>query len=771
MNRKSTARALTTLLCLFGLTAPAAAAPGSGKHPRHVDPTSIVTGLDAPKYEGRKSGDDPKLDQKLNERANFGGANTSRVIIMLKPGCSVDADLAKLGGKKGRGFTVISGVLAEVPNFVLRKLANNPCVTAIHSDRGTSGEMNYAATVEGARAVQAAYGSDGSGVGVAIIDSGITSWHDDLTYRGNNWKVQVVNGQRVVKFVDFVNGKTTPYDDNGHGTHVAGIIAGNGYDSNGARAGMAPAADIVSLKVLDQNGNGYISGVIAALDWVVANRTLYNIRVVNLSIGAPVTESYYSDPLTLAAKRVVDAGVVVVTAAGNLGKNKTTGAIQYGAITAPGNAPWVLTVGAYNHEGTLTRADDQIASFSSRGPTAVDFKAKPDVVATGVGIASLSVPGSTLFNLNPQYLLSGVVGTVTGLLGGQTSKPYLSLSGTSMASPVVAGTVALMLQANPKLTPNLVKAIIEYTAQNYGYDMMTQGAGFLNTKGAVDVARFLNHPYSGQRYPSNLAWSKTILWGNRKVKDGVIKPSGTAWALSTVWGSISDADGDNIVWGTRCASQACDNLVWGTSDMDADNIVWGTSIGDGDGDNIVWGTQVDGAADNIVWGSASLDGDADNIVWGTQCGDADCDNIVWGSNVSAGGLNNIVWGTANLQASNIVWGSSVDGAVDNIVWGSSSDGDGDNIVWGSSSSEDSTVFADPLTTDTSGGFELDSLYVVPPDGSGSTPAPAPTPVATNYVAPPAIDPTASPSGGDSAHVTANLVTTVASAVIPAGGTC
>ena len=134
-------------------------------------------------------------------------------------------------------------------------------------------------------------------------------------------------------------------------------------------------------------------------------------------------------------------------------------------------------------------------------------------------------------------------------------------------------------------------------------------------------------------------------------------------------------------------------------------------------------------------------------------------------------MTNIVWGTANMQASNIVWGSSVDGDIDNIVWGSSTDGDGDNIVWGSSASEEGAVFADPLTTDPSAAFELDADYVVPPSGSSSTDPTAPTPVATNYVAPPAIDPTASPSGGDTAHVTANLVTTVASAVIAAGGTC
>jgi serine protease AprX len=769
MIRKCLAGALTAQICLFGLTATAAAAGANG-HGR-VDPGSVVTGLDGPRYPGRRLGDHPKLDRTLNDRSNAGGLSTSRVIIVLNPGCNVDVDLAKLGGRKGRSFNIVSGAEAEVPNFVLRRLANNPCVASIHYDRPTGGEMNYAAVVEGARAVQAFYGFDGAGIGVAIIDSGITKWHDDLTYRGNNPNVKVVNSQRVVQFVDFVNGLTAPYDDNGHGSHVAGIIAGNGYDSSGARAGIAPGADIVSLKVLDQNGNGHISDVIAALNWVVANHTQYNIRVVNLSIGAPVTESYYTDPLTLAAKQVVDAGIVVVTAAGNFGKN-ATGQVQYGAITAPGNAPWVLTVGAYNHEGTITRADDQIASFSSRGPTAVDYKAKPDVVATGVGIASLSVPGSTLFNLYPQFLLGGVANTVSNLLGGSAStKPYLSLSGTSMASPIVAGTVALMLQANPKLTPNLAKAIIEYTSQNYGYDPLTQGAGFLNTKGAVDLALFLAHPGFGQRYPANSAWGKTILWGNRRVFGGVIKPAGTAWAVTTMWGATSDVSGNNIVWGTMCGNASCDSIVWGTySDLDSDNIVWGSSTGAAEGTNIVWGTDADGDADNIVWGSATPDGDADNIVWGSDCGDADCDNIVWGSDVASGGLDNIVWGSATMQASNIVWGSS-DGDTDNIVWGSSTDGDGDNIVWGSSSSSDDTVFADPLTTDPNASFELDSDYVVPPTGGSSDPIPGPSPVAMNMAAPPAIDPTSSPSGGDTAHVSANLAITVGATVTSVGGIC
>src|SRR5207237_1419808 len=172
------------------------------------------------------------------------------------------------------------------------------------------------------------------------------------------------------------------YDDYGHGTHVAGIIAGNGFDSGGARSGIAPAARLVVIKALDGSGQGRISNVIAALDYVVGHQHDFNIRVVNLSVATGVYESYYSDPLTLAAKRAVDSGIVVVAAAGNAGRN-SHGATQYGGITAPGNAPWVLTVGASSHMGTVDRSDDTMAPFSSRGPTAVDYSAKPDLVARG----------------------------------------------------------------------------------------------------------------------------------------------------------------------------------------------------------------------------------------------------------------------------------------------------------------------------------------------------------------------------------------------------
>ena len=433
--------------------------------------------------------------------------------------------------------------------------------------------------------------------------------------------------------------------------------------------GSRPEAHLVGLKVLDERGRGVISDVIAALDWMVTNKNAYNIRVANLSVGAAVTESYLTDPLTLAAKRAVDAGIVVVAAAGNLGKN-AQGQTQYGAITAPGNAPWVLTVGAYSHQGTVTRLDDVMASYSSRGPTPVDHDAKPDLVAPGTGIVSLSDPTSTFYTTKASYLFAGSRPTA--------SKPYLSLSGTSMAAPVVTGSVALMLQANPSLTPNMVKAILQYTAQAYyGYNTLTQGAGFLNTRGAVDLAKFFKNARAGDQLRMSSSWSKQIIWGNHRLKGGIIRPNGNAWKLSTVWGAELDAVGDNIVWGTV---RNGDNIVWGTSDL-LTNIVWGTLS---NADNIVWGT-VRGDGDNIVWGTVR---DADNIVWGTMCGGGDCgDNIVWGTVRNA---DNIVWGTI-AEADNIVWGTS--GEVDNIVWGTTSDDDG--MSWGSSDDEAPPLFEDP----------------------------------------------------------------------------
>src|SRR5512140_562164 len=170
------AGAAATLLCLIGPAGVASAAPG----------------------------DHPKLDRKLNDRAKAGGAGLSRVIVTLKPGWDASSDFKKVGGKLGRSLGLINGQVVELSNGQLKRLAESPAVQSIHWDRPTGGHMNRAAVTVGARAVQEEMGYDGAGVGVAVIDSGVTSWHDDLTYQGSNPNVRVVNGQRVAKFVDFV---------------------------------------------------------------------------------------------------------------------------------------------------------------------------------------------------------------------------------------------------------------------------------------------------------------------------------------------------------------------------------------------------------------------------------------------------------------------------------------------------------------------------------------------------------------------------------------
>ena len=618
-----------------------------------------------------------KLDADLEARAIAGSSlRTSRVIVTLAPGGVLPASLQRYD-RKGK-LSTINGHVLDVPDSMLSSLSSNGNVKHVHGDRPVHASNFRTAVTSGALFARTDLGYTGAGVEVAVVDSGVAFNHDDL--------------RNVTSFKDFTSvPRAARYDDFGHGTHVSGIIAGNGKDSGGQNAGMAPGASLVVLKVLDYAGNGTVANVIAALEWVAANynQNGHNIRVVNLSIGAPVTESYDTDPLAVAAKRLVDLGITVVAAAGN-GGNDSAGHPLWGAISSPANAPWVLTVGASSTQGTLTRADDKVAKFSSRGPTLIDRAAKPDLVASGVGTVSTIATEASLYSINAKYLVAATWGSVR-------TKPYMVLSGTSMSAPVVSGTVALMLQANPNLTPNLIKAILQYTAEVYpGYDPLEEGAGFLNSLGAVRLAKFYATAHSaGDAVPVEPIWSRQIFWGNHRLSSGFILPTANAWNTGVQWGAAKTLGetGDNIVWGTACANGNCGtNMAWG-SHANGDNIVWGSADGDNivwgsaDGDNIVWGTAGDG--DNIVWGSA----DGDNIVWGSVCGGGDCgDNIVWGS---SGGDNivwgssdgdNIVWGTTD--GDNIVWGTATAG--DNIVWGTVSDGD--NIVWGSFSDGDNIVW-------------------------------------------------------------------------------
>src|SRR5207302_1593467 len=291
---------------------------------------------------------------------------------------------------------------------------------------------------------------DGTGIGIAVIDSGVDGGQASFT-----------NG-RLKLGKDFTSENINGADPYGHGTHVASAALGN---FSVTYQGIAPNANLISLKVLNSQGSGNTSDLLSALNWVLANKSTYGIRVVNMSLGAPAISSYKNDPVCRAARALVDAGVVVVAAAGNNGKDANGNKI-YGQIHSPGNEPSVITVGASNTFGTDGRSDDQVATYSSRGPTRsywtdansvkhYDNLLKPDLVAPGnKTIFAEAQQGNTL-----NYLVTQNP-TLDAGVSSSNQQREMYLSGTSMATPIVSGTAALLLQANPSLTPNMVKMIM-----------------------------------------------------------------------------------------------------------------------------------------------------------------------------------------------------------------------------------------------------------------------------------------------------------------------
>jgi len=369
----------------------------------------------------------------------------------------------------------------------LKQVQTDPDIEFVAPDRPLHASGDLVAQTINADLVWAS-SKTGTGIGVAVVDSGIRSQFQDL---GNPQGQTDQSHARVVYAENFLVPATKPdgtvnqdryktKDGYGHGTHVAGIIAGNGYislqpGSIRSLAGIAPTANLIDLQVLDQNGQGSDSTVIAAIDRAISLKSTYQIRVINLSLGRPVFTSFTQDPLCLAVERAWQAGIVVVVAAGNDGRNTTFGG--YGTINAPGNDPLAITVGAMRTAGTPYRYDDEITTYSSRGPSLIDHIVKPDLVAPGNLIDAAfnqdgyleqnysqnNVDPLTVFNPGaiPQYVQSSDPGSLPDYYRHTN---YYTLSGTSMAAAVTSGAVALLLTSEPNLTPDQVKARLMLTA-------------------------------------------------------------------------------------------------------------------------------------------------------------------------------------------------------------------------------------------------------------------------------------------------------------------
>jgi serine protease AprX len=298
------------------------------------------------------------------------------------------------------------------------------------------------------------HGYLGQGVGVAIVDTGI-SLHKDFIEGGN----------RVIAFEDFINGRKEPYDDNGHGTHVAGIIGGNGYSSKGKYAGIAPACNFVAVKVLDHRGDGNISDVLAGLQWIIDNRKKYNIRIVNISVGTAAKDSLDENSLLVQGVNAVwDSGIVVVVAAGNNGPGPMS-------ISTPGISRKVITVGSSDDNVAVEVFGTRAKDYSGRGPTPYCIK-KPDIVAPGSNIISCNIS---------RYIIRGKNGSVRFNIS-DTPMMYTIKSGTSMATPVVSGAIALLLSAHPELTNREVKLLLRNSAVDLGQHWEKQGWGLLNVR-------------------------------------------------------------------------------------------------------------------------------------------------------------------------------------------------------------------------------------------------------------------------------------------------
>jgi serine protease AprX len=523
----------------------------------------------------------------------------------------VQADGAGLGALR-RGLSGVvrrdlgDAVAIEVNDAQLEALQRNPLYQHVSGDLPVTGDMAITNKVTAATAVWQGTpgllgllggtpGYLGGGVGVAVLDSGIAP-HTALD-------------TRVVAHVNFVSDEPGVNGDLfGHGTHIAGIVGGNRtaaqYVTPAFAGGSAPAVKLIDVRVLGAYGSGRTSDVIAGIDWVIANRRTYNIRVINLSLGHPVTEPSTTDPLCQAVARAVGAGITVVASAGNYGQT-STGAPVLGGITSPGNSPLALTVGAIDTKGTLDPSDDEVPAFSSKGPARYEIVVKPDVVAPGTRVVSLEAQNSYLSTTYKQYHIAG-----------SAKNAYMRLSGTSMSTAVVSGGVALMLNAYPSLSPAQVKVAMQMGARFMpDAGLVGAGTGSVNFQQSMKVAQngLVNNLLTSVTSLLGLSsgasfndrgtlidriYDRTgvkllglldlrILFGDADGPDsgvlnllGSSNPLGSTGANYLVWGNVAEwSNSYYLVWGNSIQSPSGQYLVWGNNETtDSNYLVWGNSM-------------------------------------------------------------------------------------------------------------------------------------------------------------------------------------------------
>jgi serine protease AprX len=425
-----------------------------------------------------------------------------------------------LGGKVTSDLWLVKGFGAEIKASDIVTLAADPNVRAITFDGpvlplGIIEETSKLASMY-PKVVNAPdvwnHNYKGKGIGVAVVDSGLSAQSSPD-----------INDLHKRVTADVHLNAANGLDYHGHGTHVAGIIAGDGNASNGKYVGIAPKANIINAKVADGNGLAKESYLINGLQWIYKNKDTHNIRVVNISSAAAIPQSYMISPISAAVEQLWFNGIVIVVSSGN--KGSSADAVMH----PPANDPYVISVGAIDDKGTTDRGDDEVTSWSSRGKT-LDNVQKPDIVAPGRHITSLLSPDGWLGANYPNYIVDS---------------HYFWMNGTSMAAPVVSGTVALMLEARPELTPDEVKWILMNTSTEFGTVDRTQSdfAGLVDTKSAA--------LFSGTPGKANQGLTPALNIDPLKL---VFDYSGLSWDHMT-WNTytIEDFDWNHMTW---------DHMTW-----------------------------------------------------------------------------------------------------------------------------------------------------------------------------------------------------------------
>jgi serine protease AprX len=548
-------------------------------------------------------------------------------------------------------------------------------------------------------------GITGKGVTVAIIDSGLGQF--------SALNQNTTGLQRNITVVNSLGEDASGSQDlNGHGSHMASILADSTsvfdqYGSpTGAHSGVAPDVDLVMIKAFDEKGEASYSSVLQGIEYAIENRNRLNIRVLNVAFSFPATSFYWEDPINQALMRAWNNGITVIAPAGN-GNNKDM------SVGVPGNNPYVITAGAMDDNSTpFDTSDDIVASFSSFGPTVEGFM-KPEVLAPGTNVKGLVAQSSHLADKNRT---SGV-------------------SGTSQATAVTAGVVALMIQQDPSLTPDEIKCRLMSSAsqakkQNGGlaFSVFAQGAGLINASAAINttavgcansglnIANDINlrsHYFGpakfdersseftlGEDKQANSKTANGVIWNNDIAKGDVKSANGVIWNNDIVKSGKKLANG--VIWNNDIV-KSTNGVIWNNDIVKSDNkaangVIWNNDIVKSDeqvANGVIWNNDIVKSANGVIWNNDVVKSDdkvANGVIWNDDIVKSDeqiANGVIWNNDIVKSGkklANGVIWNNDIVKSANgVIWNNDIvksdDKAANGVIWNNDIVKSANGVIW------------------------------------------------------------------------------------------